>query len=115
MKIVSDDKRIINELSDYLDSKNIDSQIKKSDNNIDSTTKPMGVMETYLSMGANLTAILTGVALTIRYITHNYPEWYVVFLPKKDEVTMTSEAYEKMSDDAKKAVLQNYDIRITKK
>lgn len=115
MKIISDDKRVINELSDYLNNKGVDSKIEKISNNSDSTTKPMGGLETYLSIGANFTTILSGVAFTINYINHNYPEWYVLFLPKKDELPMSSEEYEEMSVNAKRAVLENFDIRIKKK
>lgn len=115
MKIVSEDSRIINELFEYLDNKSIElEKVQVIDRN-NSTTRPMGDLGTFLSMGANLTAILTGVGLAIVYINRNFPEWYVVFLPKADEIPMTTDEYEKMSDDGKRAILEHYDIRIKKK
>jgi hypothetical protein len=116
MKIVSKDIRIIDELAQYLDNKDIDFKKIQLDSKRDNNApRPMGGMETWLSMGADITTILTGVALVIGYINHNYPEWYVVFLPKKDEIPMTTKEYEKMSDNAKRALLEHYDIRIKKK
>ena len=116
MKIVSDDSRIVDELFDYLDIKGI--EVDKLERPLDKVTskRPMGGLETYLSMGANATAILTGLAVSYQYITKNHPNWYLVFIPfSNDKIETTYEEYEKMSDNAKKAISENYDVLIKKK
>lgn len=116
MRIVSDDSRILDELFDYLDIKDI--EVDKLDNPLELVTgkRPMGGLETYLSMGANATGILTGLTLSYHYIKKNHPNWYLVFIPSSsDKIETTFEAYDKMSDNAKKAFSKNYDVLIKKK
>ena len=120
MKIVSDDSRILDELFDHLDMENIEDfeleKIEVEDDNTSDERAMGGSINDFLSMSANAIAVFTAIKTTISYINRNYPEWDIVFKPfvsNKYEVTM--EKYESMSENAKKAIHENYDVVITKK
>ena len=113
MKIVSDDSRILDELFDHLDMEGIEVEKIEVEDRTDSDERPMGGMDLWLSMGANATTIMVFV---IPYIKQNYPDWDILFKPlfsKKYETTL--EKYEKLSDNAKKAIHENCDVVIKRK
>ena len=114
MKIVSDDSRIIDELFDQLDIEGFDDIEKKKFKTDDSSDeRPMGGWESYLAMGANAATIMI---FLIPYIKKNYPNWDIHFqslFSNKYETTL--EKYEQMSDNAKKAVHEKFDVVIKKK
>jgi len=114
MKILSEDSRIIDELFDHLDMEGFDGIEKKElkrDDSLDE--RPMGGLESYLSMGANAMSIMV---FLIPYVKQNYPDWNIIFKPLvSNKYETTLEKYEQMSDNSKKAVHENFDVVIKKK
>ena len=103
MKIVSDNSKLLDELSNRFESERV--QTSKDDGG-------MGALETI--------ALLFDIALALieiyEFLERNFPDWKLVFVPfKSDEVEMTPEKYDALSQNAKKAVLEHYKIVIKKK
>jgi len=117
MRIVSDDKRVLNELFTYLDGKNI--EIEKFEYKSDKLTdkRPMdGLLETILAIGANGTTIAVNLTILYDYVKLNYPNFELKFIPfNSEKVEMSFESYTKMSDNAKNAISEHYDVLIKKK
>ncbi len=113
MKIESDDARLLDDLFYFLGQKKIEvEKVERMDE--DTSERPMtGGFEGFLSMGADATAIITGLVLTIRYIHQNYPEWLVIF--KSDQIEMSADEFMAMSDNAREAVTKTYKVLIRKK
>jgi hypothetical protein len=73
----------------------------------------MGGLEMYLAMGASAATIMT---FLIPYIKQNYPDWNITFKPLfSNKYETTLEKYEQMSDNAKKAVHEKFDVLIKQK
>jgi hypothetical protein len=106
MKIVSENPKILNELSSKFEAQKV--QESKDDGG-------MGALETI--------ALLLDIAVSLieiyEFLERNFPDWKLIFVPiivpKSDEVEMTPEKYDALSPNAKKAVLEHYKIVIKKK
>lgn len=103
MKIVSDNAKILDELLNKFEGQKI--QESKDDGG-------MGALETI----ALLFDIAVALMEVYEFLERNFPNWKLIFVPfKSDEVEMTPEKYDALSQNAKKAVLENYKIVIKKK
>ena len=102
MKIVSDNLKILDEIYNNFDGEQI--QLSKDDGG-------MGALETI--------ALILDIAIQLieiyEFLDRKFPDWKLIFIPKSDEVEMTPESYDKLSDNAKRAVLEHYTIKIIKK
>jgi len=102
MKIVSDNPKLLDELSSKFEAQRV--QESKDDGG-------MGALETI--------AVLLDIAVSLieiyEFLERNFPNWKLIFVPKSDEVEMTPEKYDALSPNAKKAVLEHYKIVIKKK
>lgn len=107
MKIVSDNSRILDDLFDELDIQGV--QVDKVEESKEDGG--MGVLETI--------AIVLGIGVSLikiyEFLEKHFPNWKIVFQPLKGgAVGMTPEKYDALSENAKKAILSEYTIKIKK-
>lgn len=108
MKIVSDDARILDEIYFDLESEEILEKVVE-DNEVSEDEKPMGFLETTFLIVANAAALAT----LHDYLERRLPEWWIQI--KTNKLEMSFEEYSKMSNNAKKAISENFDILIKKR
>ena len=108
MKIVSENPKILDELFDELDIDGFDvDKVAKSEED-----GGMGVLATI--------ALILGIGVSLikiyEFLEKHFPDWKIVFEPfKSDEIEMTVEKYESLSENARKAILSKYKIIIKQK
>jgi hypothetical protein len=103
MKIVSDNPKILDELSSKFEGQKVQESCEDGG---------MGVLETI--------AIILGIGVSLikiyEFLEKHFPDWKIVFVPfQNGEIEMSAERYDAMSDNAKQGILKNYKIIIKRK
>jgi hypothetical protein len=109
MKVLADNEKLLNELYIKLSENYID--VKKQENKTEdseSDKKYMGACSFLVVVGG----VASGITI-IDFLERRFPGYMAIF--STDSLSMTSEEYLAMSEDARKAVEKNFKVVIKKR
>jgi hypothetical protein len=109
MKILADNEKLLNELYINLSEKYSDVEKQENTTEVNEPDKKyMGACRFLVVVGG-----IASVMTIIDFLERRFPEYMAIF--STDSLTMTSDEYLEMSEDARKAVEKNFKVIIKKR